>query len=111
MLVRARGDHGRGLDPGAELGHREEAEGLARLDEGRAAHFLGHSTIAGPDFPAFSRVYAEAEAGEGLVSGTVSFEKLHRWQSVFPWRDWRATHQQPISRLIAEEFAKVADGG
>jgi predicted amidohydrolase len=80
------------------------------LDEGRAAHFLGHSTIAGPDFPAFSRIYAEAEAGEGLVSGTVSFEKLHRWQSVFPWRDWRATHQQPISRLIAEEFAKVADG-
>ena len=80
------------------------------LDEGRAAHFLGHSTIAGPDFPAFSRVLAEAEAGEGLVSATVSFEKLHRWESVFPWREWRATHQQPTSRLIAEEFAKLAGG-
>ena len=55
-------------------------------------------------------MYAESEAGEGLVSATLSFEKLHRWQSVFPWRDWRADHQQPISRLIAEEFAKVAEG-
>ena len=81
------------------------------LDEGRAAHFLGHSTIAGPDFPAFSRIFAEAEAREGLVSATLSFEKLHRWESVFPWREWRANHQQPTSRLIAEEFAKLASGG
>ena len=29
-----------------------------RLDEGRAADFLGHSTIAGPAFPRFSQVYA-----------------------------------------------------
>jgi len=80
------------------------------LDRGRAAHFLGHSTIAGPDFPAFSKIFAESEASEGLVSATVSFEKLHRWESVFPWRDWRATHQLPTSRLIAEEFAKLSSG-
>ena len=80
------------------------------LDEGRAAHFLGHSTIAGPDFPAFSRVFVQSDAGEGLVSSTLSFEKLHRWESVFPWREWRANHQQPTSRLIAEEFAKLASG-
>jgi len=84
--------------------------GAESLDEGRANHFLGHSTIAGPDFPAFSRAFVESEAGEGLVSATLSFEKLHRWESVFPWREWRATHQQPTSRLIAEEFAKLASG-
>ena len=84
--------------------------GAESLDEGRANHFLGHSTIAGPDFPAFSRVFVESEASEGLVSATLSFEKLHRWESVFPWREWRATHQLPTSRLIAEEFAKLAGG-
>ena len=79
-----------------------------RIDEAREADFLGHSTIAGPAFPRFSQVYAEAGDAEELVSATLSFEKLHRWEPIFPWRDWRATHQQPISQLIADEFAKLA---
>ena len=62
-----------------------------RLDEGRAADFLGHSVIAGPAFPRFNQIYAEAGDGEELVTATLSFEKLHRWESIFPWRDWRAT--------------------
>lgn len=77
------------------------------VDEGRAADFLGHSTIAGPAFPRFSQIYAEAGDGEEIVTATLSFEKLHRWESVFAWRDWRATHQQGTSKLIAEEFAKL----
>lgn len=81
------------------------------LDKARAAHFLGHSTIAGPDFPAFSKVYAEAGDGEALVTATVSFEKLHRWESVFPWRSWRAGHQRDTSELIAREFLELAKGG
>ena len=36
---------------------------------------------------------AEAGDTEELVSATVSFEKLHRWEPIFPWRDWRATRQ------------------
>ena len=71
---------------------------------------LGHSTIAGPAFPRFNHVYAEAEDVEELVTATLSFEKLHRWESVFPWRDWRATHQSETSELIAEEFRKLARG-
>ncbi|MEE2663253.1 MAG: carbon-nitrogen hydrolase family protein [Myxococcota bacterium] len=82
--------------------------GAGQLDERRAAEFLGHSTIAGPAFPRFSHVYAEAGDGEELVSATLSFEKLHRWESIFPWRDWRATHQAGTSRLIADEFRKLA---
>ncbi len=81
-----------------------------RLDKGRAADFLGHSTIAGPAFPRFSQVYAEAGDTEELVTATLSFEKLHRWENIFPWRDWRATHQSGTSELIASEFAKLARG-
>lgn len=81
------------------------------LDEGRAADMLGHSTIAGPAFPRFSQVLAEAGDTEELVTATVSFEKLHRWEPIFPWREWRATHQSGVSALIAEEFAKLAHGG
>jgi len=49
-------------------------------------------------------------SGEELVTATLSFEKLHRWESIFPWRDWRATHQSGTSELIASEFAKLARG-
>ena len=84
--------------------------GADQIEEGRTPHFLGHSTIAGPAFPSFSEVYAEAGDGEELVTATLSFEKLHRWESVFPWRDWRATHQSGISALIAAEFQKLVHG-
>jgi predicted amidohydrolase len=82
----------------------------AKVDEGRAADMLGHSTIAGPAFPRFSQVLAQAGDTEEMVSATISFEKLHRWEPIFPWRDWRATHQLPISQLIADEFALLAKG-
>jgi predicted amidohydrolase len=81
-----------------------------KVDEGREADFLGNSVIAGPAFPRFSHIYAEAGDTEELVTATLSFEKLHRWESIFPWRDWRATHQSATSELIASEFAKLAKG-
>jgi len=90
--------------------HGTSSYAAGAVDEGRAADMLGHSTIAGPAFPRFSQVLAEAGGeGEEMVSATVSFEKLHRWEPIFPWRDWRATHQQPISKLIADEFRKLAE--
>ena len=92
---------------GEDAGSSSYAAGA--VDEGRAADMLGHSTIAGPSFPRFSQILAEAGGeGEEMVSATVSFEKLHRWEPIFPWRDWRATHQQGISQLIADEFTKLA---
>ena len=81
-----------------------------KVDEKREADFLGHSVIAGPAFPRFNGIYAEAADVEELVTATVSFEKLHRWESIFPWRDWRATHQSGTSELIAAEFAKLTKG-
>ena len=80
------------------------------VDEGRADDFLGHSVIAGPAFPRFNQIFAEAGDSEELVTATLSFEKLHRWEPIFPWRDWRATHQSGTSALIASEFAKLAKG-
>ena len=91
-------------------GGGREGYAAGHLDAIRAPDFLGHSLIAGPAFPRFSQVYAEAGETEELVSATLSFEKLHRWESVFPWRDWRATRQSEVSELIASEFRKVAKG-
>ena len=95
-----------------QVGGPDSASSYAagRLEEARTPHFLGHSTIAGPSFPRFSHIYAEAGDNEELVTATLSFEKLHRWETIFPWRDWRATHQSPTSELIASEFQKLARG-
>jgi len=96
-----------------QVGGRGAADGsyaAGALDGARSADFLGHSVIAGPAFPRFSQILAEAGDSEELVSATLSFEKLHRWESVFPWRDWRASHQSATSELIAEEFRKLARG-
>lgn len=54
-------------------------------------------------------MYAEAGDDEEIVSATLSFEKLHRWQSVFPMRDWRTGRQLDASRLIADEFRALAE--
>jgi len=80
----------------------------SHLDHPRADDYLGHSVIAGPAFPRFSQVYVEAGDEAELVSATLSFEKLHRWESVFPMRQWRAGRQLAASKLIADEFAALA---
>ncbi|MFC1963689.1 carbon-nitrogen hydrolase family protein, partial [Chloroflexota bacterium] len=68
--------------------------------------YYGHSVIAGPDFPRFSRIYIEAGDGEEIISTTCNFEKLQRWGGVFPWREWRRSKGRltAASKLIAREF-------
>ena len=98
--------------------HRErESRGRTRapdyssshLDHPRAADYLGHSIIGEPAFPRFSHVYVEAGDTEDIVSATLSFEKLHRWQSIFPMRDVARGRSSTRSRLIADEFTKLAN--
>jgi predicted amidohydrolase len=91
------------------VGGPGEADNYAAtgLDTARHALFSGCSAIAGPAFPRFSQVYAEAGQSEEIVSATVSFTKLERWRSVFPWRDWRRGHQHHVSELVAKEFAEL----
>ena len=61
-----------------------------QLDRIRPADYLGHSVIAGPAFPRFSQVYAEAGDGEEIVSATLSFERLYevlrREYGLVPWQ-------------------------
>lgn len=46
----------------------------------RTKSYYGHSTIAGPAFPRFVKVYAQGTDKEEIVSATLSFEKLHRFR-------------------------------
>jgi predicted amidohydrolase len=87
-------------------GHQDYS--ASALDDVRPSDYLGHSVIAGPAFPRFSHVYAEGGDREEIVSATLSFERLHRWQSVFPMRDWRRGRQIDASRVIAREFNDLA---
>jgi predicted amidohydrolase len=91
------------------VGGPGEADNYAAtgLDSARHAYFSGCSTIAGPAFPRFNQVFAEAGPEEELISATLSFAKLERWRSIFPWRDWRRDHQHFVSELVAKEFAAL----
>ncbi|MYH70553.1 MAG: carbon-nitrogen hydrolase family protein [Gammaproteobacteria bacterium] len=42
--------------------------------------YYGYSTIAGPAFPRFSSIYAQAEDKEEIISATLSFARLHRFR-------------------------------
>jgi predicted amidohydrolase len=46
----------------------------------RTISYYGHSTIAGPAFPRFSKVYAQGTDKEEIVSATLNFETLHRFR-------------------------------
>src|SRR5262249_18500625 len=81
--------------------------GTSLVEGAREACYAGHSTIAGPAFPRFSHVYAEGGDTEEIVSATLSFEKLHRWDAVYPGRGGRRTRQKATSDLIAREFGRL----
>jgi predicted amidohydrolase len=80
------------------------AEGVERP---RHAAFSGCSSIAGPAFPRFNSVLAEAGDTEEIISATLNFTRLERWRSVYPWQEWRRGHQREVSELVAKEFAEL----
>ncbi|MCG8589559.1 MAG: carbon-nitrogen hydrolase family protein [Proteobacteria bacterium] len=71
------------------------------------ARWAGNSVIAGPAFPGFGRVLAEAGRGEELVVATLNFRQLAAWHDWLPWREWRLGPQLPVTRLVAEEWAAL----
>lgn len=81
--------------------------GATGVESARHAAFAGYSCIAGPAFPRFSQVLAEAGDVEEILSATLNFTKLDRWRSVYPWREWRKGHQRDVSALVAKEFAEL----
>lgn len=44
--------------------------------------YYGHSTIAGPAYPRFVHIFAQAGEEEEIVSATLNFEKLHRFREL-----------------------------
>ena len=71
----------------------------------------GQSTIAGPAFPMFNKVFARAGDGEELIVASLNFRQLGRWYDLFPWRAWRLDpeRQLHVTRLVAGELAALAD--
>jgi predicted amidohydrolase len=51
--------------------------------------FYGYSTIAGPAYPRFAHVYAQAEDKEEIISASLSFDKLHRFREAIALEDLR----------------------
>jgi predicted amidohydrolase len=90
-------------------GTREAGYSGAALTEGlRPDHYVGHSMIAGPAFPRFGRLMAEAGSLEEIVVATVNLDQQDRFQKVFDYRRWRKGRLASASKLIADEFAALA---
>jgi predicted amidohydrolase len=92
-------------------GTRELGYSGSALTEGlRPDHYVGHSMIAGPAFPRFGRLIAEAGSLEEIVVATVNLQQQDRFQKVFDYRRWRKGRLASASKLIADEFAALAKG-
>lgn len=74
----------------------------------RPNDYTGHSMIAGPAFPRFGRLLAEAGTLEEIVVTTVNLQQQARFEKVFDYRRWRKGRLSSASRLIADEFAALA---
>jgi hypothetical protein len=65
--------------------------------------------IAGPAFPRFGRLVAEAGSLEEITVATLNLQQQDRFQKVFDYRRWRKGRLSSASKLIADEFAALAD--
>lgn len=74
----------------------------------RPDQYVGHSMIAGPAFPRFGEIMAEAGEMEEIVMATLNLDRLERFTTVFDYRDWRRNRLHSASQLVADEFAKLA---
>lgn len=91
-------------------GKRAVAYSGSALTEGpRPDYYVGHSMFAGPAFPRFGRLIAEAGALEEIVVATVNLHQQDGFQKVFDYRRWRKGRLSSASKLIADEFAALVD--
>ena len=67
----------------------------------RTLSYYGYSTIAGPSYPRFSHIHAQAEDKEEIVSATLSFDKLHRFREAVSLDKLRR------SDVISDEFNQL----
>lgn len=67
----------------------------------RTRSYYGHSTIAGPIFPRFVQILAQAEEREEIVCATLNFTLLEHFRQMIRIPDLRR------SELITREFAEL----
>jgi len=67
----------------------------------RTRSYYGHSTIAGPAYPRFVQILAEAEEAEEVISASLNFTHLERFRDLIRIGDMRR------SDIIAREFAAL----
>ena len=82
--------------------------GRALTEALRPDDYVGHSMIAGPAFPRFGAMLAEAGGQEEIIVATVNLRQQARFERVFDYRRWRRGRLSSASRLIADEFADLA---
>ena len=80
-----------------------------RVGSSSGPTWAGGSVIAATTYPGFPTTLARAGTGEELISATLDFAELGRWYDLLPWREWRSGPQAPVSRLVADELAALAD--
>ncbi len=83
--------------------------GRALTEALRPDDYVGHSMITGPAFPRFGAMLAEAGGLEEIVVATVNLRQQARFERVFDYRRWRRGRLASASRLIADEFAELAN--
>ncbi len=83
--------------------------GRALTNALRPNEYVGHSMIAGPAFPRFGTVMAEAAGIEEMILATVNLKQQARFEKVFDYRRWRRGRLASASRLIADEFNALAE--
>ncbi|MBI1732764.1 MAG: carbon-nitrogen hydrolase family protein [Gammaproteobacteria bacterium] len=67
----------------------------------RSKSYYGHSTIAGPDYPRFVRIFAEAGEEEEIISASLNFHALHRFRELIRLPEIRR------GDVINREFAEL----
>jgi N-carbamoylputrescine amidase len=80
-----------------------------RVGSGHGPTWAGGSVVTTTRFPGFPETLARAGRDEELISATIDFTEVGRWHDWLPWREWRSGPQAPITRLVAEELAALAD--
>jgi len=87
----------------------EGYSGRALTEAPRPNRYAGHSMIAGPAFPRFGVVMAEAGASEEMILSTINLKQQARFEAIFDYRRWRRGRLASASRLVADEFAALAE--
>jgi predicted amidohydrolase len=67
----------------------------------RTKSYYGHSTIAGPAYPRFVQIFAQAGEDEEIVSATLNFARLHRFRDLIRLDELRR------SDVITRELAQL----